>query len=285
MRLIFASFFLLAAAYPQSELPSNPAALSAKIELGPALTAWKSEIERTGRLELVPARIYVVDGAYVLPEDLPHRTVLMDFFRDAGFREQFVRTHALNINWEAPARRVSFVLLNMHRMPEFSGIEDDLLSHEFGHVWLHARGLRAPTYTPGTLACEAVHSGDIVQHLLIRREQDRRGFVFRPGWIADLSKALAQTANNSPEQAPTRDLCQRLQRLSLLTDLTFGLQDSDWDGRQRLINKLGEGDPKLRQTFARLASILERLDINDRIGYYAGLGASRAASQVLLEPE
>lgn len=272
----------------QAPPPGAERFLSSRVELSERLAAWKKEIEAAGRLVLAPVRIYVVDGAYILPQDTPYREVLFEFFRDVSFRNQFVRAHAFNINWESAlekGKRVSFVLLNMQRMPEFSGQEEDLLSHEFGHVWLHGRGLRAPTYVPGMLACEAVHSGDIVQHLLIRREQDQRGFGFRAGWIGDLQKALAQTEGQPAATRPTPDACQRLQRLALMVDLEMGLTDEEWGGRQRLIDWLGTGDAKLREVERRLVEVLRGLKVEDRLGYYAALGASRAASQILLEPE
>ena len=274
--------------WAQAAPPGAERMLSSRVELNERLAAWKQEIEKAGKLELVPARIYVVDGAYILPLDTPHRAVLYEFFRDTGFRNQFVRAHAFNINWESalePGKRVSFVLLNMQRMPEFSGQEEDLLSHEFGHVWLHARGMRAPTYIPGTLACEAVHAGDMVQHVAIRMEQDERGFRFREGWIEDLKKALRQTEGQPRATRPTPDVCQRLQRLALVVDLEMGLRDEEWSERRKLVEWLGEGDEKLRKVSGELLRVFRSVDLSERLGYAAALGASRAAAQLLLERE
>ncbi|MBY0372424.1 MAG: hypothetical protein K2Q23_00430 [Bryobacteraceae bacterium] len=290
MRLWTAALWMFAfgMAWAQTAAPGAERFLSSRVELSERLAAWKKEIEAAGRLVLAPVRIYVVDGAYILPQDTPYREVLFEFFRDTSFRNQFVRAHAFNINWESalePGKRVSFVLLNMQRMPEFSGQEEDLLSHEFGHVWLHARGLRAPAYVPGTLACEAVHSGDMVQHVAIRREQDERGFRFRAGWIEDLKKALRQTEGQERATRPTPDPCQRLQRLALVVDLEMGLTNEEWAERQRLVEWLGEGDEKLRRVSKELLRVFRSVELEERLGYYAALGASRAASQILLEPE
>jgi hypothetical protein len=258
------------------------AELSGRVTLNEKLSAWKQEIEAGGEGRVIVARIYVQNGAYLLPADVEERATLARFFSQYEFRAQFVHTHALNLNVDGP-QRMSFVLLNMDRMKESSASEEELISHELGHVWLHWRGLRAPPLVPGALACEAIHTGDIVQHILIRREQTRRGLEWKKGWLGDLEKAYQSLVKQPEEKAPPADLCLRLQRLSLVIDLRMGLAESDWEHREQYAGRLTSSDPLLGELITRLIRLLNALDLENRIEYYAGLGAVRSASTLLIQ--
>ena len=255
---------------------------SGLVTLSEPLAAWKQEIEASGEGRVIVARIHVRNGAYLLPGDVEERNTLGRFFSQYEFRSQFVRAHALNLNVDHP-QRVSFVLLNMDRMKESSASEDELISHELGHVWLHWRGLRAPALVPGTLACEAIHTGDVVQHILIRQEQVRRGIEWKKGWLADLEKAYQTLAKLAEETAPPTDLCLRLQRLSLVIDLRMGLGEADWEHREQYVGRLTKSDPLLTELITRLVRLLSALDLGNRIDYYAGLGAVRSSSTLLIQ--
>ena len=258
------------------------AELSAKVELSPKLAAWKQEIEASGAGRVVLGRIHVQHGAYVLPADIEERATLAHFFSRHEFRAQFVLTHAMNLNVDRP-KRVSFVLLNMDRMKESSASEDELLSHELGHVWLHWRGLRAPPLAPGIVACEAIHTGDIVQHILIREEQARRGLERKKGWQADLESAYQSLIQQPAESAVPKDFCLRLQRLSLLIDLRMGLAEGEWEHREAYAARLTSADPLLAELTRRLVRLLSTLELAHPIDYYAGLGAVRTASTLLIQ--
>ncbi|MBY0502949.1 MAG: hypothetical protein K2X03_03500 [Bryobacteraceae bacterium] len=257
---------------------------SAKVDLSPRLRAWQQEIEARGGGSLLPVRVFVQMKAgvptYILPDDAPQRPVLARFFSDPNFRAQFVRTHAVSIHEGA----LAFIVLNMDRMKDMGGDEETLLSHEFGHAWLHARGLRAPTIPPGQAACQAIHVGDIVQHLLIREEQSQRGFDFRPGWIRDLATAASQLRTQKPETQPTADPCLRLERLALLVDVEAGLTDGDWPGRPEFLARLPAGDPRLAEMAHRLVRILRAYNLNDPIEYYLALSTVFGASHLLFQP-
>jgi hypothetical protein len=245
-----------------------------RVRLNPALSDWRNGIEALDARPLVTARIPVVNGAYFLAPDLPERPTLVPFFRDDSFRGQFVRTHALSLN----TARARFVLLNQQRLRLYPGTEEDLLSHEFGHAWLDARGFKAPPFRGGPLACEPIHTGDIVQHIAIRAEQDRRGFAFRPGWIRSLAQAL------NPEIEPARDPCTRLERLSLYADTALGLDAAQWPDLPVFLEQLVRNDPKLAQTALRLRALLPHFDVTrDRVDYYAALGAVRSAAALMFE--
>lgn len=261
---------------------------SARVELSPRLREWQQEIETTGGGRVFPVRVFVEmrDGVptYVLPEDAPQRPILARYFGDASFRGQFVRTHAVSIHYTGPEGRMAFIVLNMDRLKEMAAGEELLVSHELGHAWLDARGLRAPVLAPGQAGCQAIHVGDIVQHMLIREEQTRRGFDFRPGWTRDLALAADRLGRQAPETKPTADPCLRLERLALLVDVEAGLTDGHWTGRPAFLERLPAGDPALRDMARRLTRILRGYDLANRTEYYLALGTVLSASHLLFQP-
>ena len=261
---------------------------SSQVELSPRLREWRQEIEARGGGRLIPVRVFVEvrEGVptYVLPVDTPERAVLARYFGEGNFRAQFVRTHAVSINYTGPEGKISFIVLNMDRLKEMRAGEEMLLSHEFGHAWLHAQGLRAPVLPPGQLGCQAIHVGDIVQHMLIREEQSRRGFDFRHGWTQDLEAAADRLRQQTPETQPPGDACLRLERLALLVDVEAGLTDGQWAGRKGFLERLPAGDPRLQDLAARLTRILRGYELADRTEYYIGLGTVLSASQLLFQP-
>ena len=256
---------------------------TARVDLSPRLREWQREIEAHG-VQVLPVRVFVETRngvpAYVLPDDAPQRAVLVRYLSDGNFRAQFVRTHAVSINYTGPEGRLSFIVLNMDRL---QGDEEILLSHEFGHAWLHALGLRAPAVPPGQAACQAIHVGDIVQHTLIREEQTRRGFDFRPGWIADLSAAAQKLGTQAPESQPPADPCLRLERLALLVDVEAGLSDRQWPGRAAFLDRLPAGDPRLSDMAHRVTRILRGFDLLNATEYYLALGTVLSASHLLFQ--
>jgi hypothetical protein len=264
------------------------AAQSAKVDLSPRLREWQKEIEAQGGGQLLPVRVFVEKRGgvptYVLPDDTPQRAVLVRYFGDANFRTQFVRTHAVSINYTGPEGKIFFVVLNMERLKEYGGDEETLLSHEFGHAWLHAQGLRAPAVPPGQAACQAIHVGDIVQHILIREEQSRRGFDFRPGWTRDLDVAAQSLKNQPPETQPPADPCLRLERLALLVDVEAGLTDGHWATRPAFLERLPAGDPRLADMARRLTRILQGYELLNPTEYYLALGTVLSASHLLFQP-
>ena len=267
----------------------GPSTYSAKVALSPRLLEWQREIEAQSGGQLLPVRVFVeTQGGvptYVLPQDAPQRPVLAHYFEDVNFRTQFVRTHAVSINYTGAEGRLSFIVLNMDR---FKGDEEILLSHEFGHAWLHARGLRAPALAmgqgaAGQAACQALHVGDIVQHILIREEQTRRGFDFRPGWTRDLEAAAQNLEHQVPETQPPADACLRLERLALMIDVESGLTDGQWARRRPFLDRLPSGDPGLADLAHRLSRILRGFDLGDPTEYYMALGTVMSASHLLFQ--
>ena len=260
---------------------------SARVELSPRLRVWQGEIEARGGVKLWPVRVFVeMQGGvptYVLPEDAPQRPVLARYFGDVNFRTQFVRTHAVAINYTGAEGRLSFIVLNMARLKELGSDEEILLSHEFGHAWLHAQGLRAPALGTGQAACQAIHVGDIVQHILIRQEQDRRGFDFRPGWTRDLEVAAVKLEGQTPETQPPAEPCLRLERLALMIDVESGLTDGQWARRRSFLERLPAGDPRLADFAHRLGRILRGFELSDPTEYYMALSTVLSASHLLFQ--
>jgi len=260
-------------------------AQSAKVDLSPRLLEWRKEIETRGGGRLLPVRVFVETRqgvpTYILPDDAPERPVLVRYFGDANFRTQFVRTHAVSLNYTGPEGKLFFIILNMDRL---KGDEDILLSHEFGHAWFHASGLRAPALPPGGAACQAIHVGDIVQHILIREEQRRRGFDFRPQWTRELEEAVVRLRGQTPETQPPPDPCLRLERLALLVDVESGLTDGQWSNRPEFLARLPAGDPRLADLAHRLTRILSGFELTEAIEYYMALGTVLSASHLLFQP-
>src|SRR3954447_3088272 len=136
--------------------------------LSPPLAKWKGEIEATGKTTVVIARVFTdpVRNELMLADDVEFRPLLSRLLANRSFVSQFVQTHAMNVNANTGVRPVSVVFLNMARAADWEGQEDAVIAHELGHIWLHTQGYQAP-HVAGRLSCEAVHAGDIVQHVLI----------------------------------------------------------------------------------------------------------------------
>jgi hypothetical protein len=215
------------------------------------LETWKREIEQRGE-QLVVARIETdpETNRLRIPPDTPRHALLARLLAVQGLAGQFVQTHAMTLNQQAMEGRVHFVLLNMARAAEFKDAEEPLLAHEFGHAWLDALGFRAPEVAGEAPPCLAIHTGDIVQHILIRSEIQRRGFVFRDYWIRNLDQALdALKKEGAPGDA---GVCDSLARIALWTDVRLALSADSW-------SRYGEFDQAFRRRFPLLAETVDEL--------------------------
>jgi hypothetical protein len=231
------------------------------------LAKWKADIEATGKTTIVLARVFTdtTRNELVLPEDTEFRPILSRLLASSSFVQQFVQTHAMNVNAKTGVRPVSVVFLNMARSGDWEGQEDAVVAHEFGHIWLHAQGYQAPQ-SVGGLSCEAVHAGDIVQHVLIREQMRTRGIDYLPFWIRSLNTALDHL--NDTEQAAA-DPCQRISRLALWVDVELGLTDKQWPRRQALLAAFRRHFHDLGPRADTIASALRRRNLHDRRTYQA----------------
>lgn len=219
--------------------------------LSERLETWKREIEQRGE-QLVVARIETdrETNQVRIPPDTPRRALLAQLLASPGLAGQFVQTHAMTLNQQAAEGRVHFVLLNMARAAEFKDAEEPLLAHEFGHAWLDSLGFRSPDAAGEAQPCLSIQAGDIVQHILIRGEIARRGFVFRDYWIRNLDQALdALKKEDAPGGAGA---CDSLARIALWTDVRLALSADSW-------SRYGEFDQAFRSRFPLLAETVDEL--------------------------
>ena len=242
---------------------------SSRVALSPRLAKWKVEIETSGKTTVVLARVFTDAGRneLVLPDDAEFRPFLRTLLENESFVSQFVQTHAINVNSNTGLRPISVVLLNMARAADWEGQEDAVIAHEFGHIWLHTRGYQAPNAVRG-LSCEAVHSGDMVQHILIRDQLRIRHIDFLPFWIRTLESALLQLAKASGDDARhPADPCQRASRLALLVDVMLGLSDKEWSYRPALLMEFRNNFPELEQPALRIVTMLRGRNLQDHQTY------------------
>jgi hypothetical protein len=188
---------------------------SARVEFSPELAKWKTEIEDIGLRRIVAARIYMdaSQNELLLPDDAEERRVIAALLRSPEIRAQLSAAYALTVNLDRGSARWSFILLNMSRQQDWRGAEEALLAHELGHVWLHAKSYRSPAFH----GCEAIHLGDIVQHVLIREETARRKMTLEPYAIRTFE--LAYQAMKAREPVGSVEVCGRLAALSLALDV------------------------------------------------------------------
>ena len=241
---------------------------SSKVALTPPLAKWKADIEATGKTTVVLARVFTDAGRneLVLPDDAEFRPFLRTLLESEPFVAQFVQTHAINVNSNTGLRPISVVLLNMARAADWDGQEESVIAHELGHIWLHARGYQAPHVARG-LSCEAVHAGNIVQHVLIREQMRIRGIDFLPFWIRTLESALDQMNKPAGDQQQPADRCQRISRLALWVDVVLGLTDKEWSRRPALLAAFRKDFPELDQSAAGIATMLRGRNLQDHQTY------------------
>lgn len=258
-------------------------AQSGAVSLSPQLDDWKREIETRGKGRVIIARIPTMDGALTLPADTEQRAILRRFFRLETFRAQFTRTHAVSINYDDVEGKFHFVLLNTARAGEYPDAEDAVLAHEFGHLWLNVQGLASPLYTPGPRSCQAVHVGDIVQHVLIRSELRTRGIAFLNYWVRNLEAALQQIGAQPQQSGAKPDPCRRLERFALLMDVRLGLTPESWERRADFLTRLDESDPALSPAAGDLEAFLKPLDLTQAEDYARAIDFTRAIADRFFE--
>ncbi|HXG33044.1 MAG TPA: hypothetical protein VNJ11_06750 [Bryobacteraceae bacterium] len=245
---------------------------SASVRLSPQLARWKAEIETQGQTKVVLARVYTdaERNELVLPPDTEARPVLSRFFLQESFREQFVRTHAMSVTYSGAEGRFSFVVLNMALASEWEQAEEAVIAHEFGHAWLAALGYGAPPYEAGERSCLAVHAGDIVQHVLIREEMDRRGIAWRSYWVRNLNAALERLESQAAG-APLAP-CQMAAIAALWADTRLGFSERQWGELPRFLSALEEKFPAARLWAERLVACVSHREVRDRAAYHVTLG-------------
>ena len=246
---------------------------SGRVVLSPSLALWKAQLQGSGRL-IVLAKVYSVNGELRLPADTEQRTAVAHILGEPAIAAQFAKMHAMTVNLQSYGRRASFILVNMARENEWQGFEDVIIAHEFGHIDLHVRGYRSPGVGPGTPLCEAMHTGDIVQHILIRREMTQRGIDYVP-WMAGTLSPLIDRLR-VPGPAPG-NRCDQLAKLSMWLDASLGLTPEDWPRLPEFLDLMEQSYPELAQVASDLHDRLGAMDVADRAGYKAALKLAAGA--------
>jgi len=235
--------------------------------LGGPLELWRSEIEKTGPL---PVYLLHLEPGETAPLDAPHRATLAQFTDNPNFQQQFANAQALSVTVMGNEGRMSFVLVNKRQTPA----EDEpyVIAHEFGHLWLKAKKYPAPAYSGGPAGCLSISAGDAVQHVLIRKEMDRRKVEWRRGWIRALEKALAALEAEENPAPPNR--CQAVAQAALWVDVRLGLTDEQWPARSRFLKLLGKRFPVIQPAAEELAVRLAAGDLEDKPAHLQALGVT-----------
>jgi hypothetical protein len=247
--------------------PAQRAVESSRVTLTEPLAEWKREIESIRGSQVVFARIFLdrERNEMRLPEDTASADVLRRYLRVEAFRSQLAAAHSLTVNHSGSGGAIHFIVVNMGFADEWSGAEDELLAHELGHAWLDEKGFRSPPFGSGE-PCIAVHTGGIVQHILIRAETARRGISLRRYWIGNLETSLRFLS--SPDAGRTAlSPCQRLIQLAQLVDTRLGLTALDWPALNRFEELHRKLHPEIAVHADAIASYLRGRDVSGQIAY------------------
>ncbi|GIU77682.1 MAG: hypothetical protein KatS3mg005_0920 [Bryobacteraceae bacterium] len=235
--------------------------LAAAVTLSAVLLAWKADIESRG-VAVVVAELEKSGGALSAAADTPHLDLLRPYLESAEFQQQFALMHASMVFQRAPGREVAFVLLNGERRAEWESWQEALLAHELGHAWIKAQKYPTPVFVPGPHACLAIHTGDIVQHVLIRREMERRGIDYRKSWLQRLEQAIPVMQTSAPP--PEEDRCARARLAAEWVDVKLGLQPGEWPAEAAYEAAVRRYMPEVVSTVERITDYVRRSDLSDR---------------------
>jgi hypothetical protein len=257
-------------------LPALLLALQLPVALPNALEEWKAEIEaRTfQRIEIVR-----IPGDPIPAED---RDVLFSYFEKPDFAASFQQAQALTFRYERGGKSRSLILLNLARMQVTQNSPAALIAHELGHLWLASLGFSPPVYEPGPRGCLAIHTGDMIQHILLRAESDRRGIPWRSSYERDYT-AASESLKGAPTAGPGDD-CLRAQRLSLMLDVRTGFETKAFAALEEYLDALGRQDPKAEAIAIELTEELDgKLEL-EKTAYEWAVERARIAVERLLAP-
>lgn len=239
------------------------------------LAEWGTEIEQLDGSTIVTVEVETepVENLLRIPAQFAGRPIVAAFLQEPKNVLQLTRAHALTLNWSGAGQVFHFILLNMARAADWEGRRDALLAHEYGHIWLQATGYWSPEYDN---SCLAIHSGDIVQHVLIREETRRRGFDYMEFWKQPQEAWLAA------QQGPVElDRCQRMQLASAYLDARLGLTNAQWEKRGQYLGAIWRDYAPIATVGEELANFMEGLDLWDRSLYQTAMERSARSLQAL----
>ena len=218
------------------------------------LDNWRAEIEKLDHSRVLVMR---VTEDMPPPADPAARSVITQVFQTPGFTVQFALAEAMSVT----NGKYHFILINPLLTPEKN--YDAVLAHELGHLWLKAQGYPALVFQGGDAGCLIVNAGDVVQHVLIRAELDRRNIEWRDHWLENLKKTTEFLQQNGASQ-PRAPICQRLGQLALWVDVKVGLESNGWKGFTEFESAMSKSFPELRQPTEDLAVYLAKIDLTNK---------------------
>jgi hypothetical protein len=228
--------------------------------LTPALMRWRQEIEARGtpvyitRVDYNPAR-----NTIGLPQDAPRRDIFASYLRSPAFLNDFQHLYAASITHKEEGKESYLILLNTARADEWRDAEEAVLAHELGHHWLQSLGYPAPAYQPGPLSCVSMFAGDVVQHVLIRQELDRREINHR-GLMARVLDATARHLAANPKP-PASDRCLLVRQAAQLADAILGMSGAPWPGREAYDAAWREKLPDIEVPVGKIVRYLRNRDV------------------------
>jgi len=216
----------------------------------PALESWKKEIERAG----VPLLVAGVNhdskaNTYFLAQDIEGRELFAEYLQHADFIQQFQHMYGVMVHHRG-IREAYLVMLNLGRAAEYEGHEEVVLAHEFGHAWVKSKKYPTPIFQSGLAGCLAIQTGDIAQHVLIRKELDVRGFDHKTYWMRVLDRAVAESALLG--RPAEDDRCIRVRQAAELVDVRLGLAGTEWPGRDAYEAMVKRVFPEVEPTVAKI---------------------------------
>ena len=214
-----------------------------------AVLKWRDELAARG------AQVYIARVALDpqtntlrLPTDTPERASFAAYLKQDEFVRQLMAAQALTVSSRDGNGTRNYIFLNMSRTSDWEGHEDAILAHELGHVWLRALGYPSPIYQGGQTACLSIHAGDVVQHVLIRRETQRRGIDYAAQSIRALEQAMRDYWPSN-----TLEPCTAVQEAALWVDVRLGISQARW-------SRLPQFETFMRRNFATLESAVDDLE-------------------------
>ena len=242
---------------------------SATVRLSPRLQQWKTEIESARGGRVVAARVFMepVKKLVFLPKDAEQRPVITLYLKNQNFLNEFLATHAMNINHEGADGWNHIVLLNMSRVNEWGLYEEQVLAHEFGHIWLYAQNYVFPSYEGKELSCLSMLATDAVQHVLIREEMESRDFHYNEYMLDMLEQTVAALEQAEPGSGDKLPVCPLMAKLLLWTDVRMSQSAETWTGFDRFEAAMERVYPLLGKMASECCEMLRKADLSDMKAY------------------
>jgi hypothetical protein len=236
--------------------------------LPPALEEWRTGIEaRAGVPVLVATVEFSGDQSEMrLPADVPGRHLFARYLSEESFVRQFLLMRGVMVRHMDGPESAFLVMLNGARRGEWAAYEEALVGHEFGHAWLLAQGYPAPVYRPGPNGCLSIHTTDLVQHILIRRDMEARGIPHAAFTLKSLEEALqaARTwADGEGMRRARQEPCLALRQLAEWVDARMGPAPEQWSGMRDYEAEMRRIFPGLEEPAAALEHVLRAREVSD----------------------